>query len=68
MTTKTFKVPNISCAHCVRTIEMELAELDGVTTVKADETSKLVTVEWAEGQTWQGITDLLEEINYPAET
>lgn len=68
-TTRTFRVPNISCAHCVRTIERELGELDGVTAVHADQTSQLVTVEWHESQvTWEDIRALLHEINYPPES
>lgn len=65
MTTKTFTVPNISCGHCTRTIEMELSDLDGVTAVQADEQSKQVTVSWDAPQTWAGIQELLTEINYP---
>jgi copper chaperone len=68
MSKKTFTVPNISCKHCTHTIEMELGELSGVTSVKADAASKQVTVEWQEPATWDGIRALLEEINYPAET
>jgi copper chaperone len=67
MPTKTFIVPNISCGHCTRTIEMELCELPGVTRVKAEATSKQVTVEWQEPATWDKIRALLEEINYPPE-
>lgn len=67
MQTKTVKVPNISCGHCVRTIENEVSELDGVTRVSASENTKLVTVEWNEPQTWETIQALLQEINYPPE-
>jgi len=69
MPTKTFKVPNISCGHCVMTIQRELGELPGVTSVKADQASQLVTVEWREPQTsWEAIRALLQEINYPPES
>jgi copper chaperone CopZ len=67
MTTKTFKVPNISCGHCVNTIQMEVSDLDGVKTVVADKDTQMVTVEWDTPQTWEGISALLTEINYPAE-
>jgi copper chaperone len=68
MATKTFKVPNISCGHCVMTIEREVGELEGVTSVKAEQTAQLVTVEWNEPPaSWEGIRALLEEINYPPE-
>jgi copper chaperone len=66
--TKTFKVPNISCGHCVHTVQSELGELEGVKRVVADENSKLVTVEWEAPQTWDNIKAVLEEINYPAES
>lgn len=65
--TKTFIVPNISCGHCTHTIEMEVGELEGVTSVKAVENSKQVTVEWQSPATWEKIESLLQEINYPPE-
>ncbi len=65
MLNKTVKIPNISCGHCVRTIESELRDLDHVTSVKADEVSKMVDISWEEPQTWEKIKSLLEEINYP---
>jgi copper chaperone len=66
MTSKSFEVPNISCGHCVMTIERELGELEGVVSVKAEEANKTVTVEWNEPPaSWDGIKDLLVEINYP---
>ena len=68
MQTKTFKVPNISCGHCVHTIQNEVGELEGVTRVEASEQTKLVTVAWTAPQTWESINALLEEINYPPET
>jgi copper chaperone len=67
MSSKTFKVPNISCGHCVMTVEREVGELQGVQSVKADEASKMVTVEWGDPATWDGIQALLQEINYPPE-
>ena len=68
MATKTFKVPNITCGHCVATIEREVGELAGVASVKADETTKMVTVDWEDSATdWEAIRALLEEINYPPE-
>ena len=68
MATKTFRVPNITCGHCVATIEREIGELAGVASVKADETTKMVTVDWQDSATdWEAIRALLEEINYPPE-
>jgi copper chaperone CopZ len=67
MSSKTFTVPNISCGHCVHTIESEVAELAGVTSVKADQATKQVTVAWQEPASWDKIQTLLQEINYPPE-
>lgn len=65
MNTKTVNVPAINCSHCTHTIEMEVSELEGVTSVAADETSKDVTIEWQEPATWDEIKALLEEIDFP---
>lgn len=67
MQTKTFKVPNISCGHCVNTIQNEVSELEGVKSITAVEASKMVTVQWADSQSWANIKALLEEINYAPE-
>ncbi len=67
MTSKTFVVPNISCGHCTHTIEMEVSDLAGVTSVKAEQDSRQVTVEWQDPATWEQIDGLLNEINYPPE-
>jgi len=66
MEEKTFLVPNISCGHCVHTVESELSELPGVTAVKADEASKQVTVQWQVPANWEQIQKVLNEIEYPA--
>ena len=65
MTSKTVKVPNISCGHCVATIEREVSEMDGVAEVKADQTSRNVTITWdPETTDWAVIEDLMREIDY----
>ncbi len=65
MTRSTYTVPNISCGHCVHTIEMELSELEGVSRVQASNTTKQVTVEFGDPATEEAIVALLTEINYP---
>jgi len=45
MATKTVKVPKISCGHCTSTIEREVSDLEGITSVQADKDSKMVTIE-----------------------
>jgi copper ion binding protein len=64
---KTVTVPNISCGHCVHTVESELNEIDGVKNVKAVQDTKQVTVEWDAPASWEQIRDTLQEINYPPE-
>lgn len=66
MSTRTVQVPNISCGHCVKTIEREVGEMEGVTSVTASEVNQDVTVKWDDGRTsWEAIEGLMKEINYP---
>ena len=65
MHTRSVNIPNISCGHCVRTIETELNMLENIVSVKASEESKTVDVTWKDPQTWENIKSLLAEINYP---
>jgi copper chaperone len=62
----TFKIPNISCGHCTRTIENELKEIDGITDVHSNIAEKTVTVQWQTPVTMEKIHATLKEINYPA--
>ena len=66
MAETTLSVPNISCGHCVKAIESELADVSGVSSVKADADSKTVTVVWDAPATLANIRATLTEINYPA--
>lgn len=65
METKTVQVPAISCGHCVHTIQNEIGEVVGVTSVKADEKTKQVTITWQQPATWDKIKATLAEIDYP---
>jgi copper chaperone CopZ len=65
MQSKTVTVPNISCGHCTHTVEMELSDISGVNSVKADIDSKQVVVEWGDPATWTQIEAMMVEINYP---
>ena len=65
MDKQTFSIPNISCGHCVNTIQTELGDLDGVLMVEGDAEKKEVTVEWDDPATGEKIKAALEEINYP---
>jgi len=65
MTTVTYNVPGINCMHCVHTIQTEVAELDGVKSVKADAAAKNVEIVFEAPASEEKIKALLTEINYP---
>lgn len=66
MSSRTVKVPNISCGHCVKTIERELGDLEGVSEVSADQPSKEVRVEWDDDTlAWEDVSGFLAKIGYP---
>lgn len=67
MTTVTYTVPAIHCGHCIHTIEMEVGELQGVQSVKADQSTKKVQITFDAPASEETIKALLAEINYPAE-
>ncbi|HDQ72230.1 MAG TPA: heavy metal transporter [Chloroflexi bacterium] len=65
MNTQALSVPNISCNHCVMTIERELRNLEGVVAVDANAETKQVVVKWDDPASLEEIKALLTEINYP---
>lgn len=67
MTTVKYNVPNISCGHCVHTIQMEVGDLEGVQSVKASNETKEVEVVFDSPATEDQIVTLMKEINYPPE-
>jgi copper chaperone len=66
MQEKKFHIPNISCGHCVRTVENELTEITGVTKVSGNPDTREVIVEWDDPATEDAIRKVLNDINYPA--
>ena len=66
MTTVTYKIPNISCKHCVHTIKTEVGDLKGVWSVEADAQTKQATISFEAPASEEAIKSLLAEINYPA--
>ena len=64
-TTVTYNIPNISCSHCVHTIQTEVRDLEGVLVVAAELDTKQtsITFDWPATET--KIKELLTEINYP---
>lgn len=65
MSTVTYRIPNISCNHCIHTIVTELSDLDGVQSVQGSVADKQVTVTYQPPADVEKIEQLLAEINYP---
>lgn len=65
MTTVTYSIPNISCGHCVHTIQSEVSELAGVVSVVADQNKRIATITFDIPATENQIKALLAEIDYP---
>mgnify|MGYP001820708445 CR=1 FL=1 len=68
MEKQTFTISNISCGHCVATIQKELQEIGGVIQANGDPQTKSVTIEWQLPATTSEIEARLTEIGYPAST
>jgi copper chaperone len=62
----TLSVPDISCEHCVRTINGALTKLSGIETVSTDIPSKTVHLSYDPGQiSLDTIETALDEEGYP---
>jgi len=60
-----YEIPNISCGHCVNSIQTEVSNLPGVSGVWADQETKSVEIEFDPPATEEIMKELLEKINYP---
>ena len=65
MKTVTYQIPNISCNHCVHTIQTEIGELEGVKSVKASNETKTAVIAFEAPLTEDQIVATLKAINYP---
>lgn len=58
--------PDMSCGHCVASIEKEVGAVPGVTSVKADLATKQVTIAFDPAQvTVPQLEETLDEAGYP---
>jgi copper ion binding protein len=64
MTTEQFRVPGVSCQHCVNAVTQEVSALSGVQEVKVDLGSKLVTVAHGEQVSTGQIIAAIQEAGY----
>jgi len=60
-----YEIPNISCGHCVNSIQVELSNLPGIKGAWADSETKSVEIEFEPPANEEAIKTLLESINYP---
>ena len=67
MAERSVRVPSIDCIHCVRAIEREVGGIEGVQSVTADETTRMVTVAFEPPTLWPQIEAFLAAIGYPTE-
>ena len=65
MSSKIYSVPNISCGHCVATIEREVGAVPGVGEVKGDLEAKEVIVVYDDETVPAQVENVLDEIGYP---
>ena len=65
MTTVTYLVPNISCGHCVHTIQTELSDVQGVKSVVANQDTRKVEIVFDTPATEEKLKALLVLIEYP---
>ncbi len=69
MTQAVLNVPNITCAHCERTITAALTPLDGVRSVAVDIPAKQVRVEYDPSRVaLEQMQAILAEEDYPVES
>lgn len=69
METITLNAPDISCGHCVQSVEQAVGQLDGVQSVSADADSKDVNVTYDAGKTdVSAIASALDKAGYPAKS
>ena len=65
MSEKKVHIPDISCGHCLATIQREAGEIAGVTSVEGDISTKDVTITWDSPADWEQIEVVLKEAGYP---
>ena len=69
MASTILNVPDISCAHCERTITETLSPITGVRQVQVDIPNKQVRVDFDESKvSVDQLKDVLQEEDYPVES
>ncbi|MDQ3867896.1 MAG: heavy-metal-associated domain-containing protein [Actinomycetota bacterium] len=66
MSTTTYRVLGKTCAHCVRAVETEVGAVEGVSDVRVDLETKIVTVD-GDAVEEAAVRAAIEEAGYEAE-
>ena len=64
MTTTEYKVKGMTCGHCVSAVTAEVGSVEGVTDVRVDLTSGVVTVASAAPLDDKAVHDAVDEAGY----
>ncbi len=64
MVTRTYRVPDVSCQHCVQAITQALRPIDGVREVEVDLATKTVRVVCLDTVPEDRIQNAIEEAGY----
>jgi copper chaperone len=64
MVERTYRVPDVSCQHCVSAITSELSKIDGVSAVHVDIEQKVVTVQADESVSDEQLREGIDEAGY----
>jgi copper chaperone len=64
VTEKQYKVPEISCEHCVRAITNELTSVPGIEVINIDIPTKVVTVRHTDDVSDEQIVATIAEAGY----
>jgi len=64
-TERTFKVPGMTCDHCVHAVTQEVGKIEGVTKVDVDLATKVVTVDGTDDV--EALRAAVDEAGYEAE-
>ncbi|MCO5995983.1 heavy-metal-associated domain-containing protein [Actinoallomurus rhizosphaericola] len=64
MTTSEYKVKGMTCGHCVSAVTEEVSAIEGVTDVKVDLASGVVTVSSTAPVEEQAVRDAVDEAGY----
>ena len=64
MAVEQFRVPGVSCQHCVHAVIQEVGAIDGVQRVQVDLDSKTVTVAHSEQVATAAIVAAIQEAGY----